>query len=195
MHAVRDVTLAVAAAELVMLSGRSGSGKSTLLHMLAGWEPADAGSIGYANGAAPPPWRELAVVPQQLGLLEELTVRENVEYPARLAGVLANLGDTADELLDRLGLLHLADRYPPEISVGEQQRTSLARAVLLTPSMLLVDEPTGHQDAGWAAAVLDELRRTVASGTGCLAATHDPLTRRFADRELSMADGQLAEED
>ena len=151
MHAVRDVTLAVAAAELVMLSGRSGSGKSTLLHMLAGWEPADAGSIGYANGAVPPPWRELAVVPQQLGLLEELTVRENVEYPARLAGVLADLGDTADELLDRLGLLHLADRYPPEISVGEQQRTSLARAVLLTPSMLLVDEPTGHQDAGWAA--------------------------------------------
>jgi len=191
VHAVRDVTLAVASAELVMLSGRSGSGKSTLLHMLAGWEPADAGSIGYANGVEPPPWRELAVVPQQLGLLEELTVRENVEYPARLAGVLADLGDTADELMDRLGLLHLAGRYPPEISVGEQQRTSLARALLLTPTMLLVDEPTGHQDAGWAAAVLDELRRTVGSGTGCLAATHDPLARRFADRELSMADGRL----
>jgi ABC-type lipoprotein export system ATPase subunit len=191
VHAVQDVSLALATQELVTLSGRSGSGKSTLLHMLAGWEPADAGSIRYANGVAPPPWGELAVVPQQLGLLEELTVRENVEYPARLAGLLDDLGDTVDELLDRLGLTRLADRRPQEISVGEQQRTSLARAVVLTPSMLLVDEPTGHQDAGWAAAVLDELRRTVASGSGCLAATHDPLARRFADRELSMADGQL----
>jgi ABC-type lipoprotein export system ATPase subunit len=191
VHAVQDVTLALATQELVTLSGRSGSGKSTLLHMLAGWETADAGSIRYANGVAPPPWGELAVVPQQLGLLDELTIRENVEYPARLAGVLDDLGDTVDELLDRLGLTRLADRRPQEISVGEQQRTSLARAVVLTPSMLLVDEPTGHQDAGWAAAVLDELRRTVASGSGCLAATHDPLARRFADRELSMADGQL----
>ena len=191
VHAVQDVSLALAAAELVTLSGRSGSGKSTLLHMLAGWEPADAGSIRYANGVAPPPWGELAVVPQQLGLLEELTVRENVEYPARLAGLLDDLGDTVDELLDRLGLTRLAARRPREISVGEQQRTSLARAVVLTPSMLLVDEPTGHQDAGWAAAVLDELRRTVASGSGCLAATHDPLAQRFADRGLSMADGQL----
>ena len=191
VHAVEDVTLALAAYELVTLIGRSGSGKSTLLHMLAGWEQPDAGSIGYANGRAPGPWRELAVLPQQLGLLEELTVRENVEYPARLAGVLDGLGDAVDELLERLGLTHLASRYPPEISVGEQQRTSLARAVVLTPSILLVDEPTGHQDADWAVAVLEELGRTVASGSGCLAATHDPLSRRFADRELSMADGRL----
>jgi ABC-type lipoprotein export system ATPase subunit len=191
VHAVQDVTLALSALEFVALSGRSGSGKSTLLHMLAGWEPADAGSIHYRDGTAPPPWRELAVVPQQLGLLEELTVRENVAYPARLAGVLEELGDAVDELLDRLGLAHLAGRYPPEISVGEQQRTSLARAVVLTPSTLLVDEPTGHQDAGWAAAVLEELRRTVVSGSACIAATHDPLARRFADRELALADGRL----
>ena len=191
VHAVEDVTLALAAQELVTLTGRSGSGKSTLLHLLAGWEQPDAGTIGYANGRTPGPWRELAVLPQQLGLLEELTVRENVEYPARLAGVLGGLGGAIDELLERLGLTHLESRYPPETSVGEQQRTSLARAVVLTPSILLVDEPTGHQDADWAVAVLEELGRTVASGSGCLAATHDPLSRRFADRELSMADGRL----
>ena len=194
VHAVEGVTLAVAPQELVTLSGRSGSGKSTLLHMLAGWEPQDAGTVRYSNGASPPPWRELAVLPQKLGLLEELTVRENVEYPARLAGLLDELGDTVEELLERLGLAHLAERHPPEISIGEQQRAALARAVVLSPATLLVDEPTGHQDAGWATAVLEELERAVTAGSGCLAATHDPLSRRFADRELRMADGRLLPE-
>jgi putative ABC transport system ATP-binding protein len=194
VHAVLRVTLRVDPQELVTLSGRSGSGKTTLLHLLAGWELADAGSIRYANGDSPPPWGELAVLPQKLGLLEELTVRENVEYPARLAGLLDELGDAVDELLERLGLTHLADRHPPEISVGEQQRAALARAVVLSPAALLVDEPTGHQDAGWATAVLEELERAVTAGSGCLAATHDPLSRRFADRELRMADGRLLPE-
>jgi putative ABC transport system ATP-binding protein len=162
--------------------------------MLAGWEAADAGAIGYLrDGSRPPPWSELAMLPQKLGLLEEFTVRENVAYPARLIGRLPELDATVDDLLERLGLTHLRHRYPPETSIGEQQRTSLARALVLSPTMLLVDEPTGHQDAGWAAAVLAELRRAVADGTGCLAATHDPLSRRYADRELAMADGRIVD--
>jgi putative ABC transport system ATP-binding protein len=191
VHAVERVDLSVAPGELVTLRGVSGSGKTTLLHLLAGWELADAGSVSHPNGTSPPPWRELAILPQKLGLLEELTVRENVEYPARLSGRLEELGDAVDGLLERLGLMHLADRHPAETSVGEQQRTALARAVLLSPAALLVDEPTGHQDATWAAVVLEELERAVAAGSGCLAATHDPLARRFADRELRMADGRL----
>ena len=194
VHAVERVDLSVSPGELVTLLGVSGSGKTTLLHLLAGWELADAGSVRHANDKSPPPWRDLAVLPQKLGLLEELTVRENVEYPARLAGRLEELGDTVDGLLERLGLAHLADRRPAEISVGEQQRTALARAVVLSPVALLVDEPTGHQDAAWATVVLEELERAVAAGSGCLAATHDPLARRFADRELRMADGRLLPE-
>jgi putative ABC transport system ATP-binding protein len=194
VHAVERVDLSVAPGELVTLRGVSGSGKTTLLHLLAGWELADAGSVRHANGQSPPPWRELAVLPQKLGLLEEFTVRENVEYPARLAGRLEELGETVDGLLERLGLAHLADRRPAEISVGEQQRTALARALVLSPAALLVDEPTGHQDAAWATAVLEELERAVVAGSGCLAATHDPLARRFADRELRMADGRLLPE-
>ena len=194
VHAVERVDLSVSPGELVTLLGVSGSGKSTLLHLLAGWELADGGSVRHANDRSPPPWRDLAVLPQKLGLLEELTVRENVEYPARLAGRLEELGDTVDGLLERLGLAHLADRRPAEISVGEQQRTALARAVVLSPVALLVDEPTGHQDAAWATVVLEELERAVAAGSGCLAATHDPLARRFADREIRMADGRLLPE-
>jgi putative ABC transport system ATP-binding protein len=191
VRAVERVDLQVAPGELVTLRGVSGSGKTTLLHLLAGWELADAGSIRRPDGASPPAWRELAILPQKLGLLEELTVRENVEFPARLSGRLEELGDAVEGLLERLGLTDLADRHPVETSVGEQQRTALARAILLSPAALLVDEPTGHQDAAWATVVLEELERAVAAGSGCLAATHDPLARRFADRELSMADGRL----
>ena len=80
--------------------------------------------------------------------MEELTVA-SVEYPARLAKRLPELAGRVDELLGALGLADLADRLPVETSIGEQQRTALARALVLSPRLLLADEPTGHQDAGW----------------------------------------------
>ena len=106
--------------------------------------------------------------------MEELTVRENVEYPARLAKRLPELAGRVDELLGALGLVDLADRLPVETSIGEQQRTALARALVLSPRLLLADEPTGHQDAGWSERVLVALRDAAAGGTSCLVATHNP---------------------
>ena len=194
VHAVSDVTMEVRAGELVALVGRSGSGKSTLLNLIGGWETADTGTIEVVGDSQQPlDWKNVAVLPQRLGLLDELTIRENVEYPARLAGDLPSSRERADRLLENLGLEALRDRYPRETSIGEQQRSALARALVLSPRVLLVDEPTSHQDEVRARLVLGELRRAAAEGTACLVATHDETAVHTFDRVLSMADGRLSD--
>ena len=137
------------------LVGPSGSGKTTLLNLLCGWEQPDGGRLSWPSGSGrvDPPWDEVAVVPQDLGLVEELTVVENVELPLWLAGRLERGLPEAAGLLDRLGLARNGDRLPAEVSLGERQRVALARAMVVGPRLLLADEPTGHQDADWATAV------------------------------------------
>ena len=190
VHALDDVDLQLAPGELVGLVGRSGSGKTTLLNVLAGWEHPDAGSLERPGGAAPG-WDDIAVVPQKLGLLEELTVRENVEHPLRLAGALEDGSERVDELLERLGLSHLQGRQPRETSLGEQQRAALARALVRSPRLVLADEPTGHQDAGFARVVFEALRGVASSGTTCLVATHNERVLPYLDRAWRIADGRL----
>jgi putative ABC transport system ATP-binding protein len=138
-----------------------------------------------------PSWDEVAVLPQQLGLIAELTVRENIEYPARLAKRLPELSWLIDELIDALGLEALQDRYPKETSIGEQQRAGLARALVLSPQLLLADEPTGHQNAEWAEAMFRTLQQATAEGTACIAASHDESMLAYVDRVMTMSDGVL----
>ena len=89
------------------LIGTNGSGKTTLLNVIAGWERPDAGAVERLGSTVIPDWSDLAVVPQRLGLLEELTVRENIEYPSRLAGRLAELQGRVDELIWMGGALEV----------------------------------------------------------------------------------------
>jgi putative ABC transport system ATP-binding protein len=196
VHAVEDVTLRVREGEVAALVGRSGSGKTTLLNLLGAWEDPDGGRIEWARPPErwPPSWADVAMLPQRLGLVDELSVRANVEFPARLAGRMDQLGDRVDQLLEDLGLAGFQDRYPRETSVGEQQRTALARALVLSPRLILADEPTGHQDEGWSTAVFDALRRAAADGTTCVVATHDPAVNRLCDRVVAMADGKVLDE-
>jgi ABC-type lipoprotein export system ATPase subunit len=197
VHAVAGVDLALFPGELVALVGPSGSGKSSLLGLLAGWEPPDAGELAWAPAAAggAPGWSELATVPQALGLLEDLTVRENVALPVRLRlGRRRATEGRTEELLGLFGLAELADRSPSETSLGQQQRAAVARALVLTPQLVLADEPSAHQDAAWVHDVFAALRQVVHDrGAACLVATHDPDALRFADRVLHLADGQLTE--
>ena len=190
--ALRDVSLAAAGGEIVELVGRSGSGKTTLLNIAAGWQQPTQGAI-EAPGGAHPDWSEVAVLPQRLGLMEELTVRENIEYPARLTGRLAERADLIDDLIDALGLSGFHRRHPKEISLGEQQRTALARALVLGPRLLIADEPTAHQDAGWARVMFDVIAGSAAGGTCCLLATHDTALTTHAQRIVTMADGRIVE--
>jgi putative ABC transport system ATP-binding protein len=198
VHALDGVDLRVAAGELVALVGPSGSGKSTLLALLCGWETADSGTLAYAGALADRPpstlgWPELALVPQALGLVPDLSLADNVLLAARLRGELAAARERADQLLADFGLAHLADRYPHQASLGEQQRVAVARALLLRPAVLLADEPTAHQDRGHADALLDALIAQAREGSAVLVATHDEIAWARADRVLSMRDGRLTE--
>jgi putative ABC transport system ATP-binding protein len=196
VHALAGVSVTLRPGELIALVGRSGSGKSTLLNVLAGWEAPDSGQVTWAAApgvaTASLPWRALAVLPQSLGLIEELTVRANVELPARLGVGAGAARERVDQLLSHFGLKDLSGRMPAETSLGEQQRTALARALVLEPDVLLIDEPTGHQDATWATRVISALNVAAGEGTCCLVATHSDEVAAFASRIIRIEDGKLA---
>jgi putative ABC transport system ATP-binding protein len=195
VHALESVSFEARPGEIVGLVGRSGSGKTTLLNVIAGWERPTEGEVVWADGTDPasPPWSDAAVVPQKLGLMEELTVEENVAYPARLAGALEEREDVIEELIARLGLGELRSRYPRETSVGEQQRTAIARALAVPSRVLLADEATAHQDTASAERVFAGLRRAADAGTAVVVATHNSDVIKHLDRVLTLADGRLAE--
>jgi putative ABC transport system ATP-binding protein len=183
---VDGASLDVAGGELAVRLGRSGSGKSTLLLVAGGWLDPDAGHV-VVPGAR---WHETAYLAQRFGLLSELSVAENVGLPLRLAGAAPDR--RVADALARLGLDGLADRLPAETSVGQQQRTALARCLVARPAALLADEPTSHQDAGSAALVWRALDHACAEGTACLVATHDETAARHADRVWRIEDGRVS---
>jgi ABC-type lipoprotein export system ATPase subunit len=189
--ALVDISLELATGELVALIGPSGSGKSSLLNILCGWETPDRGQVTWAGSRRPMAslkWSELAIVPQALGLLDELSVRENVALPARF-GPPSTI--TPERLLETFGLSRLAARNPAQTSLGEQQRTAVARALLLGPQLVLADEPAAHQDARWVEAVFAALRAAADRGAACLVATHSTETLSYTDRVVAIRGGRL----
>jgi putative ABC transport system ATP-binding protein len=193
VRVLRGVDLEVAAGELVTLSGPSGSGKSALLSVLAGFDRPDAGAVEMCGEVltAPPSWKVCALLPQALGLAGELTLAENVALPVRLGRTGGDLGRVG-ELLEELGIAELADRYPGEVSFGQQQRAALARAVVCSPAVLLADEPTAHLDRHSAPAAVRVLRRAADGGSAVLVATHHDEVHRAADRTIVLSGGKVA---
>jgi putative ABC transport system ATP-binding protein len=193
--ALDDVSFEVHIGELTVAAGPSGSGKTTLLSILAGYETPDAGRILTAPPLPPNvapaalTWRHLGYVPQSVALLDELTIAENVDLPARLAA--APAGSPTEELLLRLDIAHLADRFPAQTSGGEQQRAAIGRALRLGPELLLADEPTGHQDRVRIDTVLQVLREHAYAGHAVLVSSHDQAVIAAADRVITLADGGL----
>lgn len=184
------VDLTVGSGEVVAIAGRSGSGKTTLLTVLAGWEEPDAGTVELRDAAmGGRPWHEVAVLPQSLGLLDELTIVENVALPLRLTPDAA--AQDPAELMAELGVHHLADRYPNEVSLGEQQRAALARAAVVQPWLLVADEPISHQNREWAERMVQVLGRLAAGGTACVLATHNEIAFEGADRVFELRGGRL----
>jgi ABC-type lipoprotein export system ATPase subunit len=193
-----DVSLSVAAGEIVAVLGRSGSGKSTLLNLLGGLDDPDAGEIELAGGPltglrgralARMRLHHVGFVFQQFQLVEECSGLENVLMPTRLPGAPAGGRERAERLIGELGLAPVADHRPHELSGGEQQRFALARALVNDPELVLADEPTGSLDSENGAAVLGLLR-----GLGRRAVvlvTHEPDAAAVADRVLQLADGRL----
>jgi ABC-type lipoprotein export system ATPase subunit len=198
VRALRGMDIRIEAGEVVALVGPSGSGKTTLLNIICGWEEPDGGRVEWHGPHPERPqrdrrWAELAVVPQDLGLVAEVTVAENVLLPLWLAD---RFGDDDSEramgYLDRFNLAHYRERAPAELSLGEQQRLAVARAMVVRPRLLLADEPTGHQDAGSAELLFGAFRTLAADGGACLVATHSEEFLEHADRIVAMRDGRIA---
>ncbi len=149
-ESVSDVTLRVGRGELMALLGSSGAGKSTILRCIAGHLEPDSGEVwigGELMDQAPPENRNVGMVFQSYALFPHLSLRRNVAFgPERRGASRSAAADLAGEMLERVGLLELADRYPREISGGEQQRVAVARALAIRPEVLLLDEPLSSLD-------------------------------------------------
>jgi ABC-type lipoprotein export system ATPase subunit len=193
--------LDVARGELVAVVGRSGSGKSTLLHVLAGLDRLDAGTVEVdgerVDGASDRRLtalraRSIGFVFQFFHLVPELTAVENVLLPTRVNGALADGEQRGRELIERLGVEHVARALPHELSGGEQQRFAIARALVNDPPVVLADEPIGNLDPVSGAAVLELLRGIADEGRAVAMVTHQPEASAIADRVLRLEDGRLA---
>ena len=204
VEALRDVDLTVQAGELVAVMGPSGSGKSTLLTLAGGLDRPTEGDVlveGTALGSldahalAQLRRRSLGYVFQDFNLIPALTAVENVALPRELDGIRPSRA-RAEGLaaLAELGVEELADRFPDDMSGGEQQRVAIARAVIGRRRLVLADEPTGALDSGTGEAVLRLLRSRVDAGAAGVLVTHEARAAAWADRVLFLRDGRAVDE-
>ena len=196
---IRGLDLDIHAGEIVAILGRSGSGKTTLLNLIGAMGRPTAGSIQF-SGRDMSDWseaertvfrrRRLGFVFQAFNLLPTLTVWENVALPLELNA--RPLDDQVLCLLDSLGLAGVRDRFPDQISGGEQQRAAIARAVIHQPDLIIADEPTGHLDLESGREVIDLFEACVrGAGAALVMATHSREMSGSADRVLELRDGSL----
>ena len=197
--ALDGISLTVEDGEFVAVRGPSGCGKTTLLLVCGALLSPDGGTIrlGDETPYALSPEararfraRRLGFVFQQFHLVPYLSVRDNI-LAASLAAGTPGAGERADALMERLGLTGRSDHVPSELSVGERQRTALARALLNRPALVLADEPTGNLDEANGAAVLEALAEYARLGGTVLMVTHDARASRVAHRIVEMAQGKL----
>ena len=201
-RALHDVSLTVNRGEVVAVMGPSGSGKSTLLYLLGGLDLPDAGVVRLTgvdwhslrgSDRARFMRRTCGFIVQGLALLPQATVAENVEVPMLLDGV--DRDDRARrvaEILERVGLAGQASQLTDELSGGEQQRASIARALVNRPAIVLADEPTGSLDSVTAQVVTHLLVEAARErDAAVVVVTHDPAVARHADRKVTLHSGRL----
>ncbi len=201
VHAVRAVDLEVDRGSFVAIMGPSGSGKSTLLHLIGALEAPSGGRLAVGGTALSGlSERQLTLlrcdrigfVFQFFNLLPTLTAAENVLLPALIAGERRNRPERVERLLDLVGLAERAEHLPAQLSGGEQQRVSIARALLREPDLVLADEPTGNLDSRSSETVLALLRRIADEGQTVVMVSHDPDAAARADRVVFLRDGSVA---
>ena len=204
VHALAEISLTVAAGELVAVMGPSGSGKSTLLHLAGGLDVPTSGQVlveGQALGGLSR--RELArlrrrsvgYVFQDLNLIPALTAAENVALPRELDGARARAARReALVALEEVGIVELADRFPDDMSGGQQQRVAIARALVGDRRLVLTDEPTGALDSHTGEAVMALLRQRCDAGAAGVLVTHDARHAAWADRVVFLRDGRVVDE-
>jgi putative ABC transport system ATP-binding protein len=204
VHALREVSLQVRAGELIAVMGPSGSGKSTLLHLAGGLDEPTGGSVHVEGaelgvldraGLAALRRRSIGYVFQDLNLIPALTAAENVALPRELDGVRARRARSeALAALAEVGIEELADRFPDEMSGGQQQRAAIARALVGPRRVVLADEPTGALDSHTGEEVLRVLRGRCDAGAAGLLVTHEARHAAWADRVVFLRDGAMVDD-
>jgi putative ABC transport system ATP-binding protein len=201
VFALRPTSFTLRKSEMVAVMGPSGSGKSTLLALAGALDnPTEGRVLVFGEDLARMKLSTLAslrrrtigFVFQEFNLMPGLTALENVTLPLELDGV--GFGDSsrlAVEALERVGIEHLASRFPDDLSGGEQQRVAVARAFVGTRTLLLADEPTGALDTTTGEAVMRLLREQCDEGRSALLATHNSSHAAWADRVIFIRDGLI----
>ncbi len=202
--ALEDVTLEIATGEFVSFVGQSGAGKSTLLKLLFADEPPTSGSVSIDGWDITTirPWqipylrRQIGVVFQDFKLLKGKTVFENVAFAMEVGGAPTDeIRRVVPQLLKLVNLTEKSDRYPWQLSGGEAQRTSLARALAFRPKILIADEPTGNLDALHAWDLLQLLLKINKLGTTVLLASHDEaIVNAVKRRVVTLERGKVAKD-
>lgn len=202
-EALKGVNLRIEPGELVFIQGRSGAGKSTLLKLIAAIEPVTSGQIIFNRtsiqrlhkGAVPYYRRNLGLIFQDPMLLADRTVFENVMLPLELAGFdKEHSVRRVQAALHRVDLLDKIHDYPSMLSSGEQQRISIARAVIHKPKVLLADEPTGNLDPRLSMEIMDLFQKLQQVGVTVIIASHDTyLLEHFPFRKITIDKGQVFE--
>ncbi|HCV27960.1 MAG TPA: ABC transporter ATP-binding protein [Dehalococcoidia bacterium] len=206
VHAVRDISITVNRGRFVAIVGRSGSGKTTLLNLLAGLDTPTSGQVRFEGRDVVEMGEKemtelrrhrIGIVFQSFGLLPLLSAFENVELPLRIAGVGARTrNERAAEVLDLVGLLPRSRHRPFELSGGEQQRVAIARAVVMRPSVILADEPTGELDSANAQSIFGLFSQMAgAEEMAIVTTTHDQTLLDMAEEVYEIGDGLLLDGD
>jgi cell division transport system ATP-binding protein len=203
--ALRDATFVIEKGEFVFLVGASGSGKSTVIRLLLKEIEPTSGRVLVAGrdiarlrrSRVPQLRRNLGCVFQDFKLLPNRTASENVAYALKVQGESsANVRRKVPEVLNMVGLAHKMGSYPHELSGGEQQRVSIARAFVNHPPLLVCDEPTGNLDPDTSVGIMQLLYRINRSGTTVLMATHDrEMVDKMRRRVIALDDGLVVRDE
>tara|TARA_B110000467_G_scaffold163455_1_gene189488 strand:+ start:619 stop:1341 length:723 start_codon:yes stop_codon:yes gene_type:complete len=201
LHVLNDINLSIEAGEYISIMGPSGSGKSTLLNMIGLLDRVDNGSLVLENTETTVLTEEqraklrrnsLGFIFQNFQLISRLTALENAELPLVLAGVDVNKrGEIVTELFESLGIADRLQHLPKQLSGGQLQRVAIARAMVMSPKILLADEPTGNLDQKSGKEVVGVLEELNQQGITLIMVTHDHELGARANRQLQMVDGVI----